>query len=39
VARIKTKYDSKLLGSEEIAEATRAFHFEKSDGFAPQVNR
>jgi hypothetical protein len=29
VARIKGKYDSKLLGSEEIAEATRAFHFEK----------
>ena len=27
------KYDSKLLGSEEIARATFAFHFEKSDGF------
>ena len=28
------KYDSKLLGSEEIARATFAFHFEKPDGFA-----
>ena len=27
------KYDSKLLGSEEIARATFAFHFEKPDGF------
>ena len=27
------KYDSTLLGSEEIAEAARAFHFEKPDGF------
>lgn len=27
------KYDSKLLGSEEIARSTRAFHFEKPDGF------
>jgi len=27
------KYDSTLLGSEEIARATRAFHFEKPDGF------
>jgi len=27
------KYDSKLLGSEEIACATFAFHFEKPDGF------
>jgi ferredoxin-NADP reductase len=26
-------YDSKLLGSEEIARATRAFHFEKPEGF------
>jgi ferredoxin-NADP reductase len=26
-------YDSKLLGSEEIARATRAFHFEKPGGF------
>ena len=33
MARIKGKYDSKLLGSEEIAEATRAFHFEKPEGF------
>jgi ferredoxin-NADP reductase len=33
VARIKGKYDSKLLDSEEIAEATRAFHFEKPEGF------
>jgi ferredoxin-NADP reductase len=28
------KYDSKLLGSEEIAQSTLAFHFEKPDGFA-----
>lgn len=34
MARVKGKYDSKLLGSEEIAEATRAFHFEKPGGFA-----
>src|SRR5262245_48912243 len=34
VARVKGKYDSKLMGSEEIAEATRAFHFEKPGGFA-----
>jgi ferredoxin-NADP reductase len=34
VAPGKGKYDSKLLGSEEIAAATRAFHFEKPDGFA-----
>ena len=34
MARVKGKYESKLLGSEEIAEATRAFHFEKPDGFA-----
>lgn len=34
MARVKGKYDSKLLGSEEIARATRAFHFEKPDGFA-----
>ena len=27
------KYDSKLLGSEAIARATFAFHFEKPDGF------
>ena len=27
------KYDSKLLGSEEIARATFAFHFEKPAGF------
>ena len=27
------KYDSKLLGSEEIARDTFAFHFEKPDGF------
>ena len=27
------KYDSKLLGSDEIARATFAFHFEKPDGF------
>jgi ferredoxin-NADP reductase len=28
------KYDSKLLGSEEIAQTTLAYHFEKPDGFA-----
>jgi NAD(P)H-flavin reductase len=28
------KYDSKLLGCEEIAQCTLAFHFEKPDGFA-----
>jgi ferredoxin-NADP reductase len=28
------KYDSKLLGSEEIAQSTLAFHFEKPNGFA-----
>jgi ferredoxin-NADP reductase len=28
------KYDSKLLGSEEIAQSTLAFHFEKPDGFS-----
>jgi hypothetical protein len=33
VARVKGRYDSKLLGSEEIAEATRALHFEKPEGF------
>ena len=33
MARIKGKYDSKLLGSEEMAEATRAFHFERPEGF------
>ncbi len=33
MTRVKGKYDSKLLGSEEIAAATRAFHFEKPDGF------
>jgi len=27
------KYDSTLLGSEEIAKAARAFHFEKPEGF------
>jgi len=27
------KYDSKLLGSEEVARSTVAFHFEKPDGF------
>jgi ferredoxin-NADP reductase len=27
------KYDSKLLGREEIARATVAFHFEKPEGF------
>ena len=27
------KYDSKLLGSEEIAQSTLAFHFEKPAGF------
>ena len=34
MARVKGKYDSKLLGSEEIAESTRAFHFAKPEGFA-----
>ena len=29
----RDSYDSTLLGSEEIARATRAFHFEKPDGF------
>lgn len=29
----RDSYDSALLGSEEIAEATRAFHFEKPEGF------
>ena len=28
------EYDSKLLGSEEIAQSTLAFHFEKPNGFA-----
>ena len=28
------KYDSTLLGSEEIAQSTREFHFDKPDGFA-----
>jgi ferredoxin-NADP reductase len=28
------KYDSKLLGSEEIARSTLAFHFEKPGGFS-----
>jgi len=28
------KYDSKLLGNEEIAQSTLAFHFEKPAGFA-----
>jgi hypothetical protein len=27
------QYDSKLLGSEEVARSTVAFHFEKPDGF------
>ena len=32
------KYDSKLLGSEEIAQSTLAFHFEKPDGFESRAN-
>ena len=31
--RIMGKYDSTLLGSEEIAQAARAFNFEKPEGF------